>query len=397
MICLNSRVKKLLRDEIESVLRTFLLIFCLIAVFSFHKYFCTKKTKFASSDHNNNDVNSYINYTYLLTEEELNFPLAFSVITYRDFDRAFRLIKAIYRPNNVYCIHTDKNTNSIEYTEFVQYVQQLGENIYFVPEDQRVHVVWGRYSVLEADLNCAKLLLAKSKKWRYFINLTGHEFPLRTNWELVKALKALNGLNVAPAHCLQSKPWRIPPKRRVPLDIVWYEGPVHVALRREFVEYMLYNEKALILLESLKKHEKVMRQCTIPDEQYFTILNNNPQTFQIPGVFQGSFKQEENYFVLTRVKLWWFHISKCHTNIYRNAICMLGSGDLPLLKKHPHFFANKFLPDVEPEAYDELERWLADKVLYEHNNNRTHPSFLYQYYVNYTWAQTHNLTFNGEF
>ncbi|CAH8639387.1 unnamed protein product [Heterobilharzia americana] len=366
------RASKRQYKQVGSILRTCLLILCLVSVFLFHKYYSLKQTRIASNSH------QLINYTYIITREELNFPLAFSIITYRDFERALRLIKAIYRPYNIYCIHIDKKSTTTDYAEFVQHVQQLGENIYFVPDKQRVHVVWGRYSVLEADLICAKLLLNMVK--------TG-----------IKALKALNGLNIAPAHYLQGKPWRIPPKRLVPLDITWYEGPVHVALRREFVHYMLYNEKALILLESLKNHEKIMRQCIIPDEQYFTILNNNPQTFHIPGAYQGPFKQSEKYFVLTRVKLWWFYISKCHSNIYRNAICMLGKGDLSYLMHHPHFFANKFLPDVEPEAYDELERWLANKILYEFHYNKTHPSFLYQYYVNYTFSQINNLKFNEQF
>lgn len=32
-------------------------------------------------------------------------------------------------------------------------------------------------------------------KWRYFINLTGQEFPLKTNKELVKILKSFKGAN----------------------------------------------------------------------------------------------------------------------------------------------------------------------------------------------------------
>jgi beta-1,3-galactosyl-O-glycosyl-glycoprotein beta-1,6-N-acetylglucosaminyltransferase/N-acetyllactosaminide beta-1,6-N-acetylglucosaminyltransferase len=31
--------------------------------------------------------------------------------------------------------------------------------------------------------------------WRYFINLTGQEFPLKTNKELVRILTALRGAN----------------------------------------------------------------------------------------------------------------------------------------------------------------------------------------------------------
>ena len=32
--------------------------------------------------------------------------------------------------------------------------------------------------------------------FRYFINLTGQEFPLKTNGEIVEILRALNGSNI---------------------------------------------------------------------------------------------------------------------------------------------------------------------------------------------------------
>lgn len=35
--------------------------------------------------------------------------------------------------------------------------------------------------------------LLSFSKWKYFINLTGREFPLRTNYELVKILKVYSG------------------------------------------------------------------------------------------------------------------------------------------------------------------------------------------------------------
>ena len=37
--------------------------------------------------------------------------------------------------------------------------------------------------------------LWKYKKWKYFINLTGQEFPLKTNLELVRILSSYNGAN----------------------------------------------------------------------------------------------------------------------------------------------------------------------------------------------------------
>ena len=38
---------------------------------------------------------------------------------------------------------------------------------------------------------------------RYFINLTGQEFPLKTNGELVEILKTLNGSNVVMGNSAQ--------------------------------------------------------------------------------------------------------------------------------------------------------------------------------------------------
>ena len=38
-------------------------------------------------------------------------------------------------------------------------------------------------------------LLAHPARWRYLLNLTGQEFPLKTNRELVAILQAFRGAN----------------------------------------------------------------------------------------------------------------------------------------------------------------------------------------------------------
>ncbi|CAH8599644.1 unnamed protein product [Schistosoma turkestanicum] len=211
-------------SHLKLILRTAFLVILLLTIYLLHN---SLHTTYNSPFSINNQAYLLNNYTYIVTKEELEFPLAFSLIIYRDYDRAYRLIQIIYRPHNFYCIHIDKKSSEIDYQKFRQLIFQFNKtNIYFIADAERVNVQWGRYSVLEADLKCAQLLLLsccgkkkKANKWKYFINLTGHEFPLRTNWELVKALKLLNGLNIAPAHWLQTKPWRIPPKHLVPLNV----------------------------------------------------------------------------------------------------------------------------------------------------------------------------------
>ena len=48
-------------------------------------------------------------------------------------------------------------------------------------------------SVLDAELVCMEMLW--KYEWEYLLNLTGEEFPLKTNGQLVKIIKTFNGTN----------------------------------------------------------------------------------------------------------------------------------------------------------------------------------------------------------
>ncbi|TGZ75531.1 hypothetical protein CRM22_000301 [Opisthorchis felineus] len=151
-------------------------------------------------------------YNYTVTSDELEFPLAYSILVYANPERAARLVAAIYRPHNFYCIHVDRKS-SLGIVDLIKmYGQCFDSNVFFVPDEERTTVRWGYFSVLEPELTCTRLLLQRSRKWKYWINLTGQEFPLRTNLELVLALKALNGTNVVQATYKNRSIRRIPPR-----------------------------------------------------------------------------------------------------------------------------------------------------------------------------------------
>jgi len=130
--------------------------------------------------------------TDFLTELERDFPIAFSLLMYKDVEQAERLLRAIYRPQNFYCIHVDAKSDESIYSA-VQGVASCFENVHVLAT--RVDVQWGYFSVLEPELLCMEHLWNRSAAWRYFINLTGQEFPLRTNYELVRILQAYKGAN----------------------------------------------------------------------------------------------------------------------------------------------------------------------------------------------------------
>ena len=127
-----------------------------------------------------------------VNKEEEDFPIAFSILMYKDTEMVERMLRAIYRPQNFYCIHVDaKAVENVR--RAMSAIAECFENVFI--SSRSIDVRWGEFSVLEPELVCMEDLWRRSNKWKYFINLTGQEFPLKTNLQLVKILKAYNGAN----------------------------------------------------------------------------------------------------------------------------------------------------------------------------------------------------------
>jgi len=103
-----------------------------------------------------------------------------------------RLLRLIYRPQNLYCIHADAKS-SASVRRAIRAIASCFSNVFVASKSIDVH--WAEFSLLEAELICLRELFERPEPWHYYINLMGREFPLRTNGELVKILKAYNGSN----------------------------------------------------------------------------------------------------------------------------------------------------------------------------------------------------------
>ena len=77
-----------------------------------------------------------------LSEEESDFPLAFSILTYTDSLQLERLLRAIYQPQNYYCIHVDAKADQ-ESHSLVQSLSDCLPNV--VKASTSVDVEWGYY------------------------------------------------------------------------------------------------------------------------------------------------------------------------------------------------------------------------------------------------------------
>ena len=133
------------------------------------------------------------------TKEELDFPLAFTLLIHNSPFQVYRLLKVIYRPHNIYCIHYDNR--SLEDLKFLfNKIADCFDNIIISSVIREVD--WGHHSLMDAQMTCFGDLLKRHHEypWRYVITLCGKELPLRTNKEMVQLLRPLKGSSAVRPH-----------------------------------------------------------------------------------------------------------------------------------------------------------------------------------------------------
>ncbi|XP_075069158.1 N-acetyllactosaminide beta-1,6-N-acetylglucosaminyl-transferase-like isoform X2 [Mixophyes fleayi] len=276
--------------------------------------------------------NHYI--TAPLSEEEADFPLAYIIVVHKEFDTFERLFRAIYMPQNIYCIHVDEKASGA----FLQAVADLVNcfpNAFLASKMEPV--VYAGISRLQADLHCMRDLLESEVQWKYVINTCGQDFPLKTNKEIIQHLKSFKGKNITPgvlslahtiprtkyvyredivnSHVLRTNILKPPP----PDNITIYFGSAYIALTREFTAFVLKDKRAVDLLRWSK-------DTYSPDEHYWVTLN------RIAGR-------------------------------YVRQVCVYGPEDLVWLFNSNSLFANKFELASYPPTVECLELRLRNKTL----------------------------------
>ncbi|CAL1538206.1 unnamed protein product, partial [Lymnaea stagnalis] len=219
--------------------------------------------------------------------------------------------------HNVYCLSVDVKVSA----EFLRATRRLANCLPNVFVSSRLeNVVYAGMSRLMADLHCFQDLLRHPVTWRYVINSPGQQFPLRTNLEIVKILKLLNGTNDILGVTGESRnPERYRTKwnyvanetsgdvRLVPTSVTHEPPPgdldivkcsAYGAFTRGFVEFVLENKLAADLLN----WSKVVYS---PDEIYWGTLNYNVAS-PAPGGFKGVPAKRK---WLTSYSIWpWEHL-----------------------------------------------------------------------------------------
>uniref|UniRef100_A0A3Q4AK24 Beta-1,3-galactosyl-O-glycosyl-glycoprotein beta-1,6-N-acetylglucosaminyltransferase 3 n=1 Tax=Mola mola TaxID=94237 RepID=A0A3Q4AK24_MOLML len=319
------------------------------------------------------DCPSFIGNRGFLTDplsvEERDFPIAYSMVIHEQIEMFERLLRSIYAPQNIYCVHLDKKSNE-EFKAAVEAIVSCFPNVFIATRLESV--VYASWSRVQADLNCMKDLLNSQIKWRYLLNTCGTDFPIKTNREMVQALKALRGQNSMETEITndyKKQRWQYHHnvtntvvrtnvrKSPPPISTPMFSGNAYFAVTRAFVGHVLKDAEVRKLLEWEK-------DTYSPDEHLWATLQRMPS---VPGSLPTNIKYDTSDMQAVVRAVKWSYLAgevirgapyePC-TGTYRRAVCVYGTGDIRWLLDQRHLFANKFDPKVDDVAIRCLETYL---------------------------------------
>ncbi|XP_012674102.2 beta-1,3-galactosyl-O-glycosyl-glycoprotein beta-1,6-N-acetylglucosaminyltransferase 3-like [Clupea harengus] len=320
------------------------------------------------------DCSAYIKdrgfLTVALSEEERDFPIAYSMVIHENIEMFERLLRAVYTPQNVYCVHVDKKSPE-NFMKAVEAIVSCFPNVFVASKLEAI--VYASWSRVQADLNCMEDLLDSTVNWRYLINTCGTDFPIKTNAEMVHILKVLKGKNSMESE-MPSEPkkarWEYHyditesgivqtniRKTHQPIRTPMFSGNAYFVLSREFVEHLFKSPEAKALIEWEK-------DTYSPDEHLWASLQRMPG---MPGSSPPNNKYDmTDMNSIARLVKWGYLEGDIRKGApyppcdgtHRRAVCVYGAGDLKWILSQHHLLANKFDPEVDDVVLKCLEHYL---------------------------------------
>ena len=224
---------------------------------------------------------------YYVSDAERNFPLGFVITMHTAPQQVVRLLRVVYRPHNVYCIHPDAKAGK----KLADGMRQLAACLpNLVVPDHPLSVTYKHATIMESQLLCINEIRTHfpNSKWRYMLILCGRELPFSSNQEIVNVLKNKNGASLV-------GPYEPPRKEMIrrmtyknivdrrgrlmrirarigkpPHNIKIYKSSNYIVLSKEFLNFLLTNKKA-------KDFRRYLQDVRIPEEFFFGSLYKLPE------------------------------------------------------------------------------------------------------------------------
>lgn len=117
--------------------------------------------------------------------------IAYFIMIHHKPDVFREMFQKIYTRDQFYLIHIDRKAKA-EVTEDIQLYLVQFPNVYIL---ESMNIVSGGFSMIQAELNAMEYLLNVNLEWDYFVNLSGEDFPLKSQDIIRRFLTENNGRN----------------------------------------------------------------------------------------------------------------------------------------------------------------------------------------------------------
>uniref|UniRef100_A0A0N5BQ33 Beta-1,6-N-acetylglucosaminyltransferase n=1 Tax=Strongyloides papillosus TaxID=174720 RepID=A0A0N5BQ33_STREA len=295
-----------------------------------------------------------------LSREEKNFPLAYSYLVYRDYEFLELMLSLIYQPQNIYCFAIDKKQPP-SFKFKIHSLASCFDNVFVSDKEYKISSGGLHYGT--SHIECIKKI--KEYNWKYVFLLQNHDFPIKTNAELVKILKQFKGTSDFKAANGKRKllnetlDWTFGglnifldtlsiDEKVLNTEIKLGKGYSEVTLSRETVDYLMDNLNISTYQNNFDNYHKFAN-----DEVFWSTLLSNYEYLKVPGsIPTHCIHKKEAMISFTRYSKWEYGKKEdlCPSGHKRHSICIIGLEHIGKLESLRYFFANKLLDSFDHGA-----------------------------------------------
>lgn len=279
--------------------------------------------------------------------------IAYFMLIHRYPNQFKRLFKSIYHEKNYYIIHIDKRADRKIFDEIDLFLGDY-ENSSILESKE---AIWGGYSLVDAQLRGIEKLVTSGGKWDYFINLSGQDFPLKSQefimgylsaFDCCEFIKVVNQKLIRPETMHRIKDYveeidgelviSTTSNRDFLTGVTPYIGNQWMILSKDFCEFITYSPELAVFKE-------FYRNTLIADESFFqTVLMNT--TFKSKIIYDD--KREIDWVGSGDIKL-------RPRDFFTN--------DSKMLLNSKNLFARKFDENIDGGILTILERSIKPSVI----------------------------------
>lgn len=274
--------------------------------------------------------------------------IAYFILVHRYPEQFRRMFNAIWHADNHYLIHVDKRSGIALQREIAVFLSGYPNASLLKSENMQ----WGGYSLVDAELRGMAELLKVNAQWDFFINMSGQDFPLKSQESVFDFLKQHRGkdflklmnqrdcrpetLNRIEHYFLEQDDRMSEPMmpRRFLSGVTPYIGNQWMMVSRQFCEFVTKSPE-------VERFRLFYQNTLIPDEGFFQTVMMN--TSYRPNVVNDD-KREIDWIPAGTIKL------RPRDYTVR---------DVGMLKKSPHLFARKFDETIDRNILSLLEEHLS--------------------------------------